>query len=55
MIGLFRHSLVRELAIILAVKLVIIVFAAIFLFGSRQRPHVDTNVVFQHLFNRTPR
>ena len=54
MIGLFRHSLARDIAIILGVKLAIIIFAAIFLFGTKQRPHVDTNAMFQHLFSRWP-
>ena len=52
--SLFRHSLARELAVVVAVKIVLIILAAMFLFGSRTRPHVDAAALFQHLFSRLP-
>jgi len=50
--SLFRHSLARELAVIIAVKIVLIILAAMLLFGPQQRPHVDAAALFQHLFSR---
>jgi hypothetical protein len=36
-----RHPLAREVAAVVAVKLAIVVAAALFVFGPKQRPAVD--------------
>ena len=37
-----RQTLRRDLTVILSIKLLIVLAAAFFVFGPRQRPHVDS-------------
>jgi hypothetical protein len=53
-LSLFRYPLARELTAVIAIKVILIVLAALFLFGARQRPRIDAAAAFQHLFARTP-
>lgn len=51
-ISVFRRPLARELSLVLTVKLVLIVMAALFLFGPSTRPHIDANSISQHIFGQ---
>jgi hypothetical protein len=40
-----RHPLAREVAIVVAIKTAIVIAAAIFVFGPKQRPVIDAAAV----------
>jgi hypothetical protein len=42
---MLRHPLAREVAIVVAIKTAVVIAAAIFVFGPKQRPVVDTAAV----------
>jgi hypothetical protein len=42
---MLRHPLAREVAIVVAVKTAIVIAAAIFVFGPKQRPVIDAAAV----------
>lgn len=42
---MLRHPLAREVAVIVAIKTAIVIAAAIFVFGPKQRPVVDTAAI----------
>ncbi len=44
-----RHPLVPEVTLALAVKLIVIFAAGLFVFGPRQRPHIDAAAVQERL------
>jgi hypothetical protein len=46
---MFHNRLAREVAFVVAVKTVIVLLAAFFVFGARQRPAIDSTAVEQHL------
>ena len=46
---LFLRPLARELTLVLAVKIMLIVLASFFLFGPAQRVHVDADTVASRL------
>ena len=45
----FPRGLGRDIAVVIAVKLVVVVAAAVFLFGPAQRPRVDADRVLARL------
>ncbi len=45
----FPRGLARDVAVVTAVKLAVIIAAAVFLFGPAQRPHVDADRVLARL------
>jgi hypothetical protein len=47
--GMFRHPLARDVAIIVAIKITIVVAAAFFVFGPKQRPLIDAQAVEMRL------
>lgn len=49
-VGMPNDELVRELTLVLLVKLTVIALAAIFIFGPNRRPHVDAAKVQAHVF-----
>jgi hypothetical protein len=49
-----RHPLARDLTPVLVIKLVLIVLASVFLFGSVQRVHVDPTLIAHKLFDSSP-
>ena len=42
---MFRNPLARDVTVVLVVKTVIVIAAALFVFGPSQRPHVDAAAV----------
>jgi hypothetical protein len=42
---MFQHPLAREVAVVVAVKTMVVLAAGLLLFGPRQRPGIDPNVV----------
>jgi hypothetical protein len=48
---MFRHPLARDVALIVAIKFALIVAAAVFVFGPRQRPAIDAQATQEHLFD----
>ncbi len=45
---MFKHRLTREVAFVVAVKTAIVILAAFFVFGAKQRPQIDASAV-EHL------
>jgi len=50
---MFKNPLARDVAVVLAIKTVIVVAAALFVFGPRQRPVIDAAAV-NALFAASP-
>ena len=48
---MFRHPLARDVAVVFAIKIALIVAAGVFVFGPRQRPAIDAQSTQQHLFD----
>jgi hypothetical protein len=46
---MFGNRLTREVTVVVVIKTAIVLFAAFFVFGARQRPAIDADVVTQHL------
>jgi hypothetical protein len=46
---MFQNRLTREVAVVVAVKTVIVLLAAFLVFGPRQRPTIDSAAVERHL------
>ena len=42
---MFKHPLARDVAVVIAIKTVIVVAAALFVFGPAQRPVIDRAAV----------
>ena len=51
---MLKHRLAREVALVVAVKTAIVILAAFFVFGVRQRPSIDSTAVEQHLMAVPP-
>jgi len=49
-----RHPLAREVAFAVAVKLMVILAAAVFVFGPGQRPRIDAARVRERLIGVSP-
>jgi hypothetical protein len=49
-----RQPLIREVAFVLAVKLMVILAAAVFVFGPGQRPRIDAASVQERLIGVSP-
>jgi hypothetical protein len=47
---MLRHPLAREVAVIVALKMAIVIAAALFVFGP-QRIHVTSNSIEEHVFH----
>ena len=50
---MFKNRLTREVAFVVAVKTVIVILAAFFVFGAKQRPQIDASSV-EHLLMASP-
>jgi hypothetical protein len=48
-----RHHLRRDITVIVSIKVLIVLFAALFVFGPRERPHVDDETVRDQLLNNS--
>jgi len=48
---MFRHPLARDVAVIFAIKVALLVAAGVFVFGPGQRPAVDAQNMQRHLFD----
>ncbi|WP_291577078.1 hypothetical protein [Bradyrhizobium sp.] len=46
------HKLRRDIIVILSIKLAIVLLAAVFVFGPRQRPLIDGNALDRQILNR---
>jgi hypothetical protein len=49
------HRLRRDITIILAIKISIVLLAAFFVFSPRQRPLIDGNALDRQILNRSDR
>jgi hypothetical protein len=47
------HHLKRDIAVILAIKLGIVLAAALFVFGPGQRPHIDRDTMRNQILSKT--
>jgi len=46
-----KRALVRDIAVVLAVKMVVIFAASFFVFGAKQRPVIDASSVEAHFLS----
>jgi hypothetical protein len=44
-----KHSLTRDVAIVVAIKLIVVIGAALFVFGPTQRPKLDAGTIATRL------
>ena len=44
-----KHWLARDIALVIAVKVVVILAASFFVFGAKQRPAIDTRAMQERL------
>jgi hypothetical protein len=51
--AMLRHSLVRDVTAVVALKIVIVVAAAFFVFGPKQRPAIDERAIEMRLTGTT--
>ena len=49
------HQLKRDIVVVLAIKIMIVLFAAFFVFGSRQRPQIDINALQHQILDNSHR
>jgi hypothetical protein len=42
---MFNYPLVRDVTVVLVIKTIIVIAAALFVFGPSQRPHIDAAAV----------
>jgi hypothetical protein len=49
------HNLKGEIILILAIKIAIVLSAAFFVFGPRQRPQIDAEALQHRLLNHSDR
>jgi hypothetical protein len=49
-----QHPLVAEITVALAIKLIVILAAALFVFSPRQRPKIDAASMREHLIGASP-
>jgi hypothetical protein len=49
------HKLRRDIIVILSLKVLIVLMAALFVFGPRQRPLIDSNAVDRRILNNSYR
>jgi len=47
-----RQTLRRDITLILSIKVLIVLGAAFFVFGPRQRPHVDSDITRDQLLGQ---
>ena len=48
---MLKHPLAREVAVIVAIKTVLLVAAGLFVFGPGQRPAIDAHIAQAHLID----
>ncbi|MBX9710200.1 MAG: hypothetical protein K2X60_04130 [Xanthobacteraceae bacterium] len=48
-----RQQLKRDIAVIVSIKILIVIGAALFVFGPRQRPHIDSGTVRGQMLNES--
>jgi hypothetical protein len=51
---MIKQQLKRDITVIVSIKVLIVIAAAFFVFGPRQRPHIDDDTVRAQLLNNTP-
>jgi hypothetical protein len=49
------QNLKRDITVILSIKITIVLLAALFVFGPRQRPQIDGNAVDHQILNNSNR
>ncbi len=49
------QNLKRDITVILSIKITIVLLAALFVFGPRQRPQIDGNAVDHRILNNSNR
>jgi hypothetical protein len=47
------HNLRRDIIVILLIKITIVLLAAFFVFGPRQRPRIDDGAVLHQILNNS--
>ena len=52
--NMFRDRLKRDIAVIVAIKILIILCAGLFVFGPGARPHVDSTSVHDQMLRNFP-
>jgi hypothetical protein len=50
---MFQHRLFREVALAVAIKTTLVIAAALFIFGPRQRPPIDLKIVEARILSAT--
>jgi hypothetical protein len=48
-----KQQLKRDIAVIVSIKILIVIGAALFVFGPRQRPHIDDGIVRSQILNES--
>jgi hypothetical protein len=49
-----QHRLKRDIAVIVAIKVLIVLCAGLFVFGPRERPHVDSASIHDQMLRDSP-
>lgn len=49
------HLLRRDIIVVLSIKLSIVLISAFYVFGPRQRPHIDINALQNRILNNSDR
>lgn len=50
---MIKQQLKRDIAFVVVIKVLIVVSAALFVFGPRQRPHIDDGTVRGRMLNES--
>ncbi len=50
---MIKRQLRRDIAVIVLIKILIVIGAALFVFGPRQRPHIDDGTVRGQMLNES--
>ena len=53
--AMIYHFLRRDIIVVLSIKLVIVLIAALFVFGPRQRPQIDIDALKDRILNNSDR
>jgi hypothetical protein len=52
---MIHHLLRRDIIVVLSIKLSIVLIAAFFVFGPRQRPQIDLDALTDRILNNSDR
>jgi hypothetical protein len=53
--AMISRLLRRDIIVVLSIKLSIVLISALFVFGPRQRPHIDINALQDRILNNSAR